>query len=339
MLTLEEGFPEIAPSVTRNTYAVDPRFHTPYGQTWNFLIEEEIARNVILNVGYLGTKGTHLDLLLAPNPVLSSSLSSTGQIANALPFEYETSGAASIYNALQVGLRRQFHNGLSLRLNYTFSKSIDNAASVGGAGNIVAQNYLDLQAERGLSIFDARHKFNAYYTYEFPFGQRRRYLNQGSVLSRILGDWQISGNAQLQSGTPLTARVLGNESNNSGVGAYGSQRADVTGEPVSLPDSQQSTLRFFNTGAFALPAPGQFGNAGRNTIPGPGLVNFNMSLGRFITISQERGLRADFRVEANNLFNTPNFSGVATVVNATDFGRVTSVKDMRTLDFVIRLRF
>ena len=133
--------------------------------------------------------------------------------------------------------------------------------------------------------------------------------------------------------------MLGNQSNNSGVGAYGSQRADVTGEPVSLPDSQQSTLRFFNTGAFALPAPGQFGNAGRNTIPGPGLVNFNMSLGRFITISQERGLRADFRVEANNLFNTPNFSGVATVVNATDFGRVTSVKDMRTLDFVIRLRF
>ena len=143
----------------------------------------------------------------------------------------------------------------------------------------------------------------------------------------------------MQSGNPLSARVLGNQSNNSGVGAYGSERADATGEPVSLPASEQSTLRFFNTGAFALPPAGQFGNAARNTIPGPGLVNFNMSLGRFLTISQERGLRLDFRVEANNLFNTPNFSGLATVINAADFGRVTSVRDMRTLDFVIRLRF
>jgi len=150
---------------------------------------------------------------------------------------------------------------------------------------------------------------------------------------------QISVNAQLHSGRPFTARALGNVSNNTGIGAYGSQRADATGELVSLPASQQSTLSYFNTSAFTLPLPGQFGTAGRNTIPGPGTINFNMALGRFVTISQEKGRRLTFRVEANNIFNTPNYSGLSTVVNATDFGRVTSVGGMRTLDVTIRLQF
>ncbi len=340
VLTLEKGFPEIAPGIARNTYAVDPGFRAPYGQTWNFTIEDEIARNLIFSIGYVGTKGTKLDLLLAPNRALSSSGLPTGsQFRNALQFKYETSGAASIYQGLQVGLRRQFHHGFSMSANYTFSKSIDDASSVGGAGNTVAQNYLDLQAERGLSVFDVRHRLNLNHTYEFPFGEQHRFLNHGGRLAQILGDWQISGNAQLQSGTPFTARVLGNLSNNSGIGAYGSQRADSTGESVSLPMPEQSTLRYFNTGAFTLPLPGQFGDAGRNTIPGPRSIEFNMSLGRFVTLSQERGVRADFRVEANNIFNTPSYNGLATVVNATDFGRVTSVQGMRTLDFSLRLRF
>jgi len=340
VLTLEKGFPVIAPGVARNTYAVDPSFRTPYGQTWNFTIENELARNLIFTVGYVGTKGTRLDLLLAPNRTLSTSGPPTGsQFRNALQFEYETSGAASIYNALQVGLRHQFHGGFSMSANYTFAKSIDDASSVGGAGNTVAQNFLDLRAERGLSVFDVRHRLSLNHTYEFPFGARRRYLNHGGLAARLLGDWQISGNAQLQSGTPFTARILGNLSNNSGIGAYGSQRADATGEAIGLPASEQSTLRYFNTGAFALPPSGQFGDAGRNTIPGPRTIDFNMSLGRFVTISQEKGVRADFRVEANNIFNTPSYSGLATVVNATDFGRVTSVQGMRTLEFTLRLRF
>ena len=142
-LTLENGFPQSGPNTLSNTYALDPNFRTPYAQTWNFSIEDEFVRNVILSLGYVGTKGTKLDLLLAP-PALQ----------NTLAFTYETSGAASIYQGLQVGLRRQFHGGFSMSGTYTFSKSIDDAASVGGAGRTVAQNYLDLQAERGLSSFD-----------------------------------------------------------------------------------------------------------------------------------------------------------------------------------------
>jgi hypothetical protein len=256
-----------------------------------------------------------------------------------LTYTYETAGAASIYHGLNVGLRRQFHGGFSLSGNYTFSKSIDDASSLGGAGRTVVQDNNNLRAERGLSVFDVRHRLTIRHIYEFPLGERKRYLSKGGALARVLGNWQINGQATLQSGTPLTARVLGNLSNNSGTGSSFSERAQATGLPVRLPGDERTTALYFNTAAFTLPPAGQFGNAGRNTIPGPPTINFNMALNKSITISREKGIRGDFRLEANNIFNTPNFSGLATVVNAQDYGRVTRVKAMRTLGITIRMRF
>jgi len=340
VLTLQNGFPTLAPQTVSNTYAVDSNFRAPYAQTWNFSVEDEIAPSVILSVGYIGVKGTKLDLLLSPNSV-NPSLTSSEQtsIANALQFLYETSGAASIYQGLQVTLRRQFHGGFSMSGNYTFAKSIDDAASVGGSGHSVPQDSFDLEAERALSAFDVRHKLIINHTYELPFGEQRHFLNRGGVAARVIGNWQISGVTTIQSGTPLTALVGGNQSNNNGSGAFTSQRPDATGLPVSLPSSERTTEGFFNTAAFALPASGQLGTAGRNTIPGPGTINFNMSLGRFFTISREKNVRGRFSIDATNIFNTPNYSGVATTMNAQNFGWVTSVKAMRALTFTMRLNF
>ncbi len=337
VLTLENGFPAINPSVLTNTYAVDPNFRTPYGQTWNFTMENEIARDLILSVGYVGTKGTQLDLLLGPNRASGAQGNLT--LKNAQQFTYETSGATSIYNGLRVILRRQFHNGFSASAYYTFSKSIDDASSVGGAGRTVAQNTFDLAAERGLSVFDIRHRLLINETYEFPFGQRKRYLNHGGLAAKLVDDWRVIGTTSIQSGTPLTARVLGNQSASGGIGAYFSGRAEATGLPVSLSSSDRTTLNYFNTSAFTLPPAGEFGNAGRNTIPGPGTVNFNMSLMRIMTLAQEKGIRLNFRVEANNIFNHPNYTGLATTVDAINFGRVTSVGNMRTLSMTMRLMF
>ena len=349
VLTLENGFPTATGSrPASNTYAVDPNFRVPYGQTWNVTLEDQIFHNVILTVGYVGTKGTKLDVLLAPNEAI------TGQAAlKGLQFRYETDGATSIYQGLQVDLRRQFHNGLALSAYYAYSKSIDNASSIGsasgtgsavgasagGTGGAVAQNLYDLEAERGLSVFDVRHRLLVNWNYEFPFGERRQWLNRGGGLARLLGNWQISGYGQVQSGTPLTAQLLGNQSINASGAAFFSERASATGQTVALPASDRTTLRYFNTGAFTLPPSGTFGNAGRNTIPGPGSINFNTSLDRFVTLSQEKRVRLDFRISASNVFNTPNYSGLATVVNAVTFGRVTSVKSMRALDLSVRLRF
>jgi hypothetical protein len=268
---------------------------------------------------------------------------STGKtsISGVQQFLYETDGADSIFNALQVTLRRQFHGGFSMSGYYTWSKSIDDAASVGGNGRNVPQNSFDLAAERALSNFNVGQKLVVNHTYEFPFGEERRFLNRGGALAHIVGDWQISGVTTLQSGTPLTAQVAGNESNNNGSGVFASERADSTGLPIELPRSERTTEGWFNTKAFALPPSGQLGTAGRNTIIGPGSVTFNMSLGRFFTFSREKNLRARFSINANNIFNHPNWSsnGIATTVNAENFGWVTGVGAMRSVSVALRFNF
>ncbi|HEY6293376.1 MAG TPA: TonB-dependent receptor [Terriglobia bacterium] len=333
VLTLQNGFPAVSSNVLTNSYAVDPGYLTPYAQTWNFTLQDEFARNLILDVSYLGTVGRHLDLLLGPNP------SGSNNTPDALEYTYETSGASSNYNALQVSLRRQFHRGSSFWARYTYSKALDDAGSVGGSSSVVAQNYLDLAAEYGLSTFDRRHQFLLNYNYELPFGDRKRFLNHGGALEHVFGNWQFSGVATLETGTPNTARVLGNVGSTAGTGAYYSLRGDVTGLPVSLPSSERNTLEYFNTSAFTLPPTGELGNAGRDTIPGPPTYNFNMSLDRLMTFSRERGINGDFRIAANNIFNTPNFTGLGTVVNSTSFGRVTIVSAMRAVTLSFRLRF
>jgi hypothetical protein len=159
----------------------------------------------------------------------------------------------------------------------------------------------------------------------------------------VFGNWQLSGITTIQSGNPYTAQILGNLSNRAGTAAISNLRADATGLPVELPRSQRTAEDFFNTAAFSLPAAGEFGDAGRDTIPGPGTVNFNMSLDKLVTFSRERGIRGDFRITSNNIFNTPKFAaganGLATVVNGEGFGRVTSVGAMRSIVFSLRLRF
>jgi hypothetical protein len=340
VLTLEDGFPAISTNTIHNTYAADSNFRRPYAQSWNVSAEQELVRNVILSVGYVGTEGTKLDLLLSPNSVNpSASGSQQTSIPNVQQFLYETSGAASIYHGLQVSLRRQFHGGFSMSGNYVWSKSIDDAANVGGSGHNVPQNSFDLEAERALSSFDIRNKLIINHTYEFPFGAQRRFLNRGGLVARIVGDWQISGVTTLRSGSPLTAHVAGNQSNNNGSGAFASERPDATGLPVSLPSSERTTKEFFNTAAFALPPSGQLGTAGRNTITGPGMVNFNMSLGRFFTLSREKRIRGRLSIDSTNLFNHPNYAGVATSFNAQNFGWVTSVGAMRAITLSFRMNF
>jgi len=340
VLTLKNGFPAPSPNTIHNTYAADTNFRRPYAQSWNFSVEDEIVRNVVLSVQYIGTKGTKLDLLLSP---ISVNPSASGSHETSIPgvqqFLYETSGAASIYNGLQVVLRRQFHGGFSINGFYTWSKSIDDAANIGGNGHNVPQNKSDLEAERALSNFNLGQKLVVNHTYELPFGEQRRFLNRGSFAARIIGNWQISGVTTLQTGLPLTAAVAGNQSNNNGSGVFASERPDATGLHVSLPRSERTTLEFFNTGAFALPASGELGTAGRNTITGPDSVTFNMSLGRFFTFSREKGIRGRFSINANNIFNHPNYAGVATTINAQNVGWVTSVAAMRSLNAALRFNF
>ena len=166
------------------------------------------------------------------------------------------------------------------------SKSIDDASSVAGGGGTVAQNDQDLAAERGLSSFDQRHRFAGDFTYELPFGANKRWFTSG-MAAEVFGNWQLNGNVTLASGTPFTARVLGN-AQDVGQGVNGTLRANYNGQPITVGDPTSDL--FFNTAAFSLPAAGTFGTAGRNTIIGPGTSVMNLGLTKNITFSQTRGL-------------------------------------------------
>src|ERR1700730_13570442 len=236
-------------------------------------------------------------------------------------------------HALNLRFRRRLTSGIGASASYTLSKSIDNASSIGGSGSVVAQNDQDLAAERGPSSFDQRHRFTGEFTYELPFGEKKRWFTTGKAAA-ILGDWQINGNAQLASGTPFTATVLANVSDVSR-GTNGTLRANYNGQPIAVSDP--TVAQFFNTAAFSIPAPGAFGNSGRNAIVGPGTTVLNAGLTRNISLGPSRNLSV--QVLASNLLNTVQYASIDTVVNSPTFGQVTAARPMRRVQILTRLRF
>jgi len=340
LLTLRNGFPPEPPGTVPNTVAVDPNYKVGYAQIWNVSVETQVVNNWTVQLTYTGTKGTHLDLLRAPNRALPGGPLDTELrrlIPNAAGFTYETSGASSIYHAGQLRVQRRFARGFMWMGTYTFGKSLDNASSIGGGAPVVVQDDSHPDLERGRSSFDIRHQFISAFIWDLPFGERRRWASKGWA-AKVLSNWQISGNVVANSGTPFTARLLGSAANNSGTGANFSERPDQIGS-ASLPGSQRTPLRFFNTDAFAVPAPGRFGTAGRNTIPGPGMVTVNAALSRFLRFGKDDQRRVDFRWEVQNLFNTPNFTGLGTVLGSSNYGRVLGVRPMRTMNLQMRVNF
>jgi trimeric autotransporter adhesin len=332
VLTLQNGFPAVSNATVTNNFAVDPNYRLPYVQIWNVDIQRQLPAGILLNIGYNGSKGTRLDTERAI------------QIQGFQPFTYESSAGNSVFHAGSIRVRKRLAHGIGLSGTYTYSKSIDDASSIGGGTGVVAQNPFDIAADRGLSSFDQRHKFTGNWTYDLPFGENQRFAQKG-VLSHILDGWQWSGNFSIGSGLYFTPRVLGN-SLDINRGVSGSLRANITGEPVSL--SSPSALEWFNTAAFCAPAltstagcvnssGTSFGDAGRNIIQGPGQISLDMSLGKTITIKESRAL--ELRLQAANVFNFVQFSSINTVVNSLTFGEVTSAAATRRITVIARFRF
>jgi hypothetical protein len=331
VLMLATGFVAVSPSEVTNTYAIDRTDRTPYAQTWSLSIQHELPKGFFVELGYLGTKGTRLDVQTLPNEG-PGGLQQRNQLGNALGFTYDSSVGNSIYHALQVRATQRFRRGISMSAFYTFSKSIDDSSTFGGAGNTVAQNWLDLAAERGLSSFDRRHSFDMNWVLTSPVGTPGSRIAPDKLAGRLLRDWTLSGSVVAQTGTPLTARALGNTARLAQTGGIGSGRADATGLDLA------AGAGFFNLAAFTAPPAGQFGDAGRNTIPGPGLFSLNAAFGRSFQFGETRR-RLELRLEANNILNHVNYTNINTVVNATNYGLPISAASMRTLSAVLRFRF
>jgi hypothetical protein len=333
-LILNNPFTSATAQQVTNSDAVDPSYRTPYAGSWNISMQREFGKGFFAEAGYLGTKGTRLDVKTLPNqppPGSALSLAQPTQLGNAVGFTYDQSIGDSIFHALQLRLNRRFNRGLSFNAFYQFAKSIDDSSTFGGGGNTTAQNWLDIAAERGLSSFDVRQQFTTGFNWTSPIAGPGSHIAADGKVGRLFKDWQISGNITAQTGNPLTARVLGNTQQLAQTSGTGSGRASATGLPIDAGGE------FFNLAAFTVPAVGTYGNAGRNTIPGPGTFGLNSALARSFTITERR--RVEFRLEANNILNHVNYTNLYTVVNAVNYGLPSAAGGMRTLQAVVRLRF
>lgn len=334
-LTLAEPFRGPQTQTILNSFAVTPDYRTPYAQTWSLNIQQEV-RGYVFEIGYLGTKGTALVIQRIPNRAppgspLDSEL--RRPIPYATGFIYDSPEGSSILHAGQLRVVKRMRRGISWSALYSFSKSIDNASSIGGTGSIVVQDENNLRAERGLSNFDVRHQFQFNGMFTSPFGPTGIWLRQRNRWTTAIRDWNLNLQLNANSGRPLTARVLGSVADPGGSGATGSARADATGLPV------KTGTGYFNTAAFAVPPADRYGNAGRNTIPGPGSVVLNASFGRSFQLGENARRRLELRLEAQNALNHVNLTSYGTVVNAANYGQPTAAAQMRTVQIVARFRF
>ncbi|HKE23291.1 MAG TPA: TonB-dependent receptor [Bryobacteraceae bacterium] len=337
VLTLENGFALLPSQTITNTYAIDKNYKLAYAQSWAFAIQQTLPHSLLVELEYIGTKGTGLDVQEQPNRAAADSSPLTAsqnlQIANATGFTYETDHANSIYHAGQVRLTRRFSRGMSAMMLYTFSKSIDDAStfSGGGSGTLV-QNPFDLSAERGLSSFDHRHNLSLTYMASSPVGIHGLWRNGGWKTKAFAG-WTVQGTFTANSGAPLTATVSGNLANVGGIAAFGSSRAQATGLPI-----HDGNDPYFNLLAFTTPFAGQFGNAGRDTIPGPLVVGFNSSLNRAWRFGDTRR-QLQLRISANNVLNHVEITNWGTTVNAATYGLPTGASGTRTVQVMTRFNF
>ncbi len=330
-LTLTNGFNGCS-TATLQTFGVDPNFRVGYLQTWNLKVQRDLPFSLQMTAIYLGNKGTHGLQLFLPNtnPIGATVICLTCPSG----FEYLTSGGDSTRQSGQIQLRRRLKSGFTASVLYTYSKSIDDDSALGGTGAgtlrsaSIAQDWKHLSAERGLSTFDQRHLVNIQFQYTTGMGK-----GGGSLLSgwrgRVYKEWTFQTEINAGTGlpqTPLQGAVL--------VAGYSAGvRPNVTG--ASLYGGANG--RFLNSAAYTAPAAGQWGNARRNSITGPGQFSLSTAMVRTFRITAKMNL--DAQIAAANALNHVTYTSWIANVNSTQFGLPTSANTMRVVQTSLRLRF
>jgi trimeric autotransporter adhesin len=347
-LTLADGFTQCG-TTTSDTFGINPHFRVGYAQVWQLAVQRDLPWALQMTATYMGVKGTHGVQQFLPN---SYPLDGTDPCPGCPSgFLYETSGGNSTRQSGQLQLRRRLRAGFAASLLYTYSKSVDNDAALGGQGyqsgaaqtqfaaeptqtaansnSQVAQNWLDLRAERSLSAFDQRHLLNLQAQYTTGQG-----LEAGTLLGgwrgRALKEWTLMTQLTVGTGMPETPTFPAAVP---GTGWIGPLRPDLTGAPVY--GGQNGA--HLNASAFTAPAAGTWGNAGRNSILGPNTFSLDGAMQR--TFRPNKHFYLDARIDASNLLNHPVFTSWNTVVQNTQFGLPQSVNSMRSLQVTMRVRF
>jgi Carboxypeptidase regulatory-like domain/TonB dependent receptor len=331
----------------------------PYSQNWNFSLERVLGRDYLVDVRYVGNKGTHLPRFIEANPAIygpgataqnadqrrpyadcnaqgSCAFASVGLIAD---------NSSSTYHALQVALSRQFTRNLSFLASYWWSKSLDYISSLNVAGsaptlvageNDLAQNPFDLRAEHGPSLFDATQRFVLSGSYGLP-----RWHDAPKAAGFFVNGWQLNTIVNLASGTPFTVYDSANVSLQGQapeISGFYSSRPNLISDPNHGPHTpNQWVSRYAFQQLNPVTQAGQFGNEGRNVVRGPGIQNVDMSL--FKNFSIRETTRIQFRAECFNLLNHANLGLPENDLQSPAFGQILQAGPPRLLQLALKFLF
>lgn len=310
---------------------VDHGFDNPYVQSWNVNVQRQIGHDLAVTIGYFGNKGTHLRISRNINQPINGGLRPFRTVSSASPIAPNTtlnniiqieSTANSSYNALWLTATKRLSRGVQFNASYTFSKSID-YNSLNSQG-VVVQNSYNLRDSRGLSDYDARHRFVISGLYELPF--------KGN---RLVESWQLSTIVQAQSGNPVNIVI----NNTAFTGTNNTVRPDVSG-PIAILGSPN---RWFDTLPFIVPV-GRFGDLGRNVVIGPGFNNTDFSVIKRTKLTESQLI--EFRWEVFDVFNHANFGQPGRVVGTGSFGQILNTRfatgdsgSSRQMQFALKYKF
>ena len=340
-----------APQVLGNEYDR----HTPYAEQYLLNFQREIGGSTAVEIGYFGSRGHNLQRFISlnqPEPGTSLPILARAPAPELGNWQLIAGVGHSTYNGVSAKLTRRMAKGFSGLVSYTFSKSMDNGSGLRSPGEPLKPQDGDCwECEYGRSVFDVRHRVTTSFLYELPFGTGRKYMSQGGVLDFLAGGWQLAGMLRASSGFPLTVTNSVDRS----MTAHGYDRPSAVAG-VSTDVDNPNPAAWFNVSAFQMPALGTFGNLGRATLTGPGVFTIDFSALKNFQFGGSKYIQ--FRIEAFNLLNTPNFADPNTNFAMSDwaaagnngipkpgggaFGTITSIRGtvpMRQLQFGMKFVF
>ena len=334
--------------------SVDPNLRTPYLHQWGANFQYEIVRNLLVEVGYAGSKGVALPdrrainqaVLASPtHPVNGITTNDPSNTSLRVPYVgfsptgllAEETAADSRYNSVQTTVTRRFTKGLRVLVSYTFSKSIDDGS--GGSTSIFSEvtgDESNMSSSKGVSDFDRKHRVVSNFGYEIPkfgFGLNNTWLGK-----RVFSGWEISGVAVIQSGTPFSITDSGGATLYGTTGSRANWAVGATQATALLSGSTESRLNgYFNTAAFTR-ATTNFGNVGRNTMRGPAQRNVDFAVNKRVPVTER--VSAQFRAEFFNLFNFANFASPSGAISSSGFGVIKATEgNPRVVQFALKLLF
>jgi len=306
---------------------------------WSFGVQRELMSDMVLNVGYVGTRG---ERILVNSLNLNQSIPGPGAQNPRRPYysinpnlvnvAYRTNAGDSKYESLQVHLEKRFSRGLTFGASYTYASYLADSGNPNGGGNNDIQNHFCVACNWGATPDSYRHVFSINHVYDLPFGPHRKYLRSGPF-GYILGDWTINGIWTAQSGPAFTP-LLGTTVSNSAGG--GTQRPNRVASGY-LPAGQQTIDHWFDTSAFVAPAQFTFGNSGTGILTGPSYFNVDLGLVRHFSIRERFGL--DIRGEWFNAFNHANFNSPNASIGTPQAGVISSTFPARIIQLAAKVTF